>query len=207
MILLLNNLYIVYAILVSNLVLAYIDYIKSQIITSLSPIILFIFTSIRLDVRGGVGKAGSYRVSFLTKKIQSRYSTLGSLYRNLGTNKLIKIFPFFPSVCYLKHAAWQFSVRKKQITSYCSILNVRSGIALVSQSLPDGSQCWIGIYLALGRDQREAWLLAKGDSETEEGGGCFPSHQIFKTVILSLRHLGSSSQFLQKQRASLVWKW
>lgn len=186
--------------------MAYIDYVKSQVISPPLSNHSLKLRSIRLDVGSGVGKARNYRV-FLTQKIQRRCSKLGSLYRNLDTNKQIKTCPFFSSVCHLKDAAWQFSVRKKQIASYCSLLNARSGIALVSQSLPDGSQCWIGIYLALGRDQREAWLLAKGDSETEEGGGCFPSHQIFKMVILSLRHLGSSSQFLQKQRESLVWKW
>lgn len=158
-------------------------------------------------MRGGVGKAGSYRVSFLPKKIQRDIQHWVPYIETWLPINWLKLFHSFPVFAIWRmqpdSSLWE---RNRSLHTVPS-LNVRSGIALVSQSLPDGSQCWIGIYLALGRDQREAWLLAKGDSETEEGGGCFPLHQIFKTVILSLRHLGSSSQFLQKQRASLVWKW
>ena len=58
----------------------------------------------------------------------------------------------------------------KRPPSHYSVLNMRSGILPASQSLPDGSQCWTGIFLALGRDEREGWLLSKETKEQKKWG-------------------------------------
>lgn len=93
----------------------------------------------------------------------------------------------------------------KRPPSHCSVPNMRSGILPASQSLPDDSQCWTGISLALRRDQREDWLLSKRDVGAEEGGreDAPLGTEFLRTVDLLGGVLGSSPSSLR----SMVCLW
>lgn len=59
--------------------------------------------------------------------------------------------------------------------SYCSVLNMRSGILPASQSLPDVTlSAELAFPLALLRIRREDWLLSNRDIEQQKKHGMFP---------------------------------
>lgn len=88
----------------------------------------------------------------------------------------------------------------KRPPSHCSVLSMRSGTLPVSQSLPDDSHSWTGISWALGRDQREDWLLSKRAVRAEVGRERYSLNIecLRRQWILSPRHFKLLPYFFQK---------
>lgn len=137
---------------------------------------------------------------FLSKEVKRRCSGMSLLYQKVSSDNQIKLVQeLHPSphvYAFSMFAIWRVQCLDispweiKRPPSHCSVLNMRSGILPASQSLPDDSQCWIGISLALGRDEREDWLLSKRDvgAGARGRGKCSPSIKLLRHWMLHLRH-------------------